>query len=37
VVAAASIVARTEARIIEFDSPTGQYQRGPPVRAAIFG
>ena len=37
VVAAASIVARTEGRIIEFDSPTGQYQRGPPARAAIFG
>jgi hypothetical protein len=37
VVAAASLVARTEARIIEFDSPTGRYQRGPPARAAIFG
>ena len=32
VVAAASLVARTEARIIEFDSPTGRYQRGPPAR-----
>jgi hypothetical protein len=37
VVAAASLVARTEARIIEFDSPTGRYQRGPPARASIFG
>ena len=37
VVAAASLVARTEARIIEFDSPTGRYQRGPPARTAIFG
>jgi hypothetical protein len=37
VVAAASLTAPRRARIIEFDSPTGQYQRGPPARAAIFG
>ena len=37
VVAAARIVARTEGRIIEFDSPTGRYQRGPPASASIFG
>jgi Protein of unknown function (DUF2946) len=37
-VAAASIVGpRQEGRIIEFDSPTGRYQRGPPTRASIFG
>jgi hypothetical protein len=37
-VLAASIVGpREEGRIIEFDSPTGQYQRGPPARASIFG
>jgi hypothetical protein len=37
VVAAARIAARTESRIIEFDSPTGRYQRGPPASASIFG
>jgi hypothetical protein len=37
VVAAASLVAPGESRIIEFDSPTGRYQRGPPARASIFG
>jgi hypothetical protein len=37
VAAAASIVAPSEGRIIEFDSPTGRYQRGPPASAAIFG
>jgi hypothetical protein len=37
VVAAASLIAPRRGRIIEFDSPTGQYQRGPPARAAIFG
>ncbi|MEA2926450.1 MAG: hypothetical protein QOD25_3572, partial [Alphaproteobacteria bacterium] len=37
VVAAASLIAPRTGRIIEFDSPTGQYQRGPPARAAIFG
>jgi hypothetical protein len=36
-VAAATLVARSEGRIIEFDSPTGRYQRGPPARAAVFG
>ena len=29
--------ARTDGRIIEFNSPTGQYQRGPPTSAPIFG
>ena len=28
---------RNDGHIIEFDSPTGQYQRGPPIGAAIFG
>jgi hypothetical protein len=37
VVAASIVGPRQEGRIIEFDSPTGQYQRGPPARAAIFG
>jgi hypothetical protein len=37
VVAAATLVARSGGRIIEFDSPTGRYQRGPPAGAAIFG
>jgi hypothetical protein len=30
-------VARTDGRIIEFNSPTGQYQRGPPLSISIFG
>ena len=29
--------ARTEGRILEFNSPTGQYQRGPPTSISIFG
>jgi hypothetical protein len=29
--------ARTEGRILEFNSPTGQYQRGPPMSISIFG
>ena len=37
VVAASIVGPREEGRIIEFDSPTGQYQRGPPARASIFG
>ena len=30
-------VARTDGRVIEFNSPTGQYQRGPPRGISIFG
>ena len=30
-------VARTDGRIIEFNSPTGQYQRGPPLSISVFG
>jgi hypothetical protein len=30
-------VARTDGRILEFNSPTGQYQRGPPMSISIFG
>ena len=37
VVAASIVGPRQEGRIIEFDSPTGRYQRGPPARTAIFG
>jgi hypothetical protein len=29
--------ARTDGRIIEFNSPTGQYQRGPPTSISVFG
>jgi hypothetical protein len=29
--------APTDGRIIEFNSPTGQYQRGPPLSISIFG
>jgi hypothetical protein len=29
--------ARTDGRIIEFNSPTGQYQRGPPMSISVFG
>jgi hypothetical protein len=29
--------AATDGRIIEFNSPTGQYQRGPPLNISIFG
>jgi hypothetical protein len=32
-----SNAARTDGRIIEFNSPTGQYQRGPPMSISIFG
>jgi hypothetical protein len=28
---------RTDRRIIEFRSPTGQYQRGPPIDISVFG
>jgi hypothetical protein len=37
VVAASNVVSRNVGRIIEFESPTGRYQRGPPARASIFG
>ena len=37
VVAASNIVPRKDGRIIEFESPTGRYQRGPPASASIFG
>ena len=37
VVAASIMGPRQVGRIIEFDSPTGRYQRGPPARTAIFG
>ena len=30
-------VARTDGRVIEFNSPTGQYQRAPPLSISIFG
>ena len=29
--------ARTDGPVLEFNSPTGQYQRGPPISIAIFG
>ena len=29
--------ARTDGPVLEFNSPTGQYQRGPPMSVAIFG
>jgi hypothetical protein len=29
--------ARTDGRIIEFNSPTGQYQRAPPMSISVFG
>ena len=28
---------RTDGRVIEFNSPTGQYQRGPPLSISVFG
>jgi hypothetical protein len=37
VVAASKVVPRKDDRIIEFQSPTGRYQRGPPASASIFG
>jgi hypothetical protein len=37
VVAASKVVSRKDGRIIEFESPTGRYQRGPPASASIFG
>lgn len=37
VVTASRVVARTEARVIQFFSPTGRYERGPPRAATIFG
>ena len=30
-------VARTDGPVLEFNSPTGQYQRGPPMSISIFG
>jgi hypothetical protein len=33
----ANVGSRRDARIIEFGSPTGQYQRGPPTSGVIFG
>jgi hypothetical protein len=32
-----SVVPNNDGRIIAFDSPTGQYQRGPPITASILG
>ena len=32
-----NVVPRNDGRIFEFDSPTGQYQRGPPARISVFG
>ena len=32
-----SVVPNNDGRIIPFDSPTGQYQRGPPAKAFILG
>jgi hypothetical protein len=29
--------ARTDGPVLEFNSPTGQYQRGPPIGISIFG
>jgi hypothetical protein len=29
--------ARTGGHILEFSSPTGQYQRGPPIGISVFG
>ena len=37
VVAASKVVPRKDDRVIEFESPTGRYQRGPPASASIFG
>ena len=36
VVAASNLVSRNEARIIEFISPTGRYERGPPGATSSF-
>jgi len=32
-----SAAARTEGPVLKFNSPTGQYQRGPPLGTSIFG
>jgi hypothetical protein len=32
-----SAAARTDGHILEFSSPTGQYQRGPPIGISVFG
>jgi hypothetical protein len=32
-----SVVPNNDGRVIAFDSPTGQYQRGPPLSISIFG
>jgi hypothetical protein len=29
--------ARIDGNILEFNSPTGQYQRGPPIGISVFG
>ena len=29
--------ARTDGPVLEFNSPTGQYQRGPPLSISVFG
>jgi hypothetical protein len=31
------VVPNNDGRVIAFDSPTGQYQRGPPITASILG
>ena len=37
VATSADVGPRQEGRVIEFDSPTGRYQRGPPASASNFG
>jgi hypothetical protein len=32
-----NVVALTHVHILEFNSPTGQYQRGPPIGISVFG
>jgi hypothetical protein len=33
----ANAAVRTDGPVLEFNSPTGQYQRGPPMSISIFG
>jgi hypothetical protein len=33
----ANAAVRTDGPVLEFNSPTGQYQRGPPLSISIFG
>jgi hypothetical protein len=33
----ANTATQRDGRIIEFNSPTGQYQRGPPMSISVFG